>query len=170
MAALTGLDLEAITDLEEKLTELKGIKADVEIKITEFENDISGLRMDISTNSKNIADNIQGISANSAAISANTANISTNSENIDYFYNETDICINGINSQTKETCNKWVGGLKKLPLWGEKVSDDEIDFEWPTPEIWAQMQPDVSLQSMEFKTRHQDSYYLSSARVNLSNG
>ena len=58
MAALTGLDLEAITDLEEKLTELKGIKADVEIKITEFENDISGLRMDISTNSKSIADNI----------------------------------------------------------------------------------------------------------------
>ena len=29
--------------------------------------------------------------------------------------------------------------LKKLPLWGEKVSDDEIDFEWPTPEVFALM-------------------------------
>jgi len=44
--------------------------------------------------------------------------------------------------------------LRKLPLWGEKVSDEEIDFEWPTLETFDQMEPDVSINSIEFKTRH----------------
>ena len=48
-------------------------------------------------------------------------------------------------------CGEWVGAtLKKLPLWGEQVLDDEINFEWPTPSIFADMQPDVSLESLEF--------------------
>ena len=72
---------------------------------------------------------------------------------------------------TGEYCGELPGAtLKKLPLWGEKVSDNEIDFEWPTPETFAQMSPDVSLQSIEFKTRLEQSYYLSSVKVNLSNG
>ena len=110
------------------------------------------------------------INANSDAISASMAEIRTNSDDIVKIKNEANVCVNGINSQTREPCNKWVGGLKRLPLWGEKVSENEIDFEWPTPEVYARMEPDVSLTSIEFKTRHESSYFVSSARVNLSNG
>ena len=60
--------------------------------------------------------------------------------------------------------------LKKLPLWGEQVSDDEIDFEWPTQEAFDQMNPDVFIESIEFKSRHEYSHYVSSVKVNLSNG
>ena len=60
--------------------------------------------------------------------------------------------------------------LKKLPLWGEKVSDSEIDFEWPTQETFDQMRPDVSIDSIEFKTMRENSFYVSSVKVNLSNG
>ena len=60
--------------------------------------------------------------------------------------------------------------LRKLPLWGERVSEDEINFEWPTPEIFAQMQPDVTIQSIEFKTYSQSSTAVSSVKVILSNG
>ena len=91
---------------------------------------------------------MESISANSATASSNALNISTNSEKIDYLY-----CINNIDTITGEYCSEWASAtLKKLPLWGEKVSEDEINFEWPTPEIFAQMQPDVTIQSMEFKT------------------
>ena len=107
-------------------------------KINQFENEISGLMSRIDTNSAAISTNIASISANSAAISANMASISTNSENIDTIYDNACFCINGINSLTGEPCSKWAGAtLKKLPLWGEQVSDDEINFEWPTPENFA---------------------------------
>ena len=115
-----------------------------------------------------------GISANSAAISTNIASISTNSENIDTIYNEESVCINDFDSRTGEYCGEWAGAsLKKLPLWGVKVSDEEIDFEWPTPEIFAQMNPNAFLESIEFKTNElnmENTATVSSVRVNLSNG
>ena len=60
--------------------------------------------------------------------------------------------------------------LRKLPLWGEKVSDDVIDFEWPSADIFASMDPDVSIQSIEFKTSCQECSSLSSVKLNLSDG
>ena len=57
-----------------------------------------------------------------------------------------------------------------MPLWGENVSEEKINFEWPTPEIFAQMQPDVTIQSIEFKTILIWDYIVSSVKVNLSNG
>ena len=185
MEAITGLDLEAISGLKERLTEVESTTAAAEAKITEFESKISGLKSDISTNSQRIENdiitttnaistaistNMENISANSAAISANMSVIRANSVDIVKINNEANVCVNGVNQKTNEPCDKWFGGLKKLPLWGEKVADHEIDFEWPTPEIFARMQHDVFIDSIEFKTRHEDSFYVSSARVNLSNG
>ena len=54
-------------------------------------------------------------------------------------------------SKTGEYCGDMVGAtIKKLPLFGEQVEDDEINFEWPTKEDFDKMRPDVTLQSMEF--------------------
>ena len=57
------------------------------------------------------------------------------------------------------------------------MSDEEINFEWPTPEIFAQMNPNASFESIEFKTNmldYKDNYKdivaVSSVRVKLSNG
>ena len=91
--------------------------------------------------------------------------IYTNSDSNDYIYNEQKInadllnnaknCINDFDSLTGEYCGEWEGAtLKKMPLWGEQLSNDEINFEWPTPEIFAQMQPYVFLKSIEFKRYH----------------
>jgi len=56
-----------------------------------------------------------------------------------------------------------------LPLWGyDDVEDDEIDFLWPSQELFAKMEPDVYLESIEFKTSHVSR--LGSVKVNLSNG
>ena len=54
--------------------------------------------------------------------------------------------------------------LKRLPLWG----GDEWDFEWPTPEVFAQMRPDARVSSIIFKS---DDYkkYLTSVKVNYFN-
>ena len=57
--------------------------------------------------------------------------------------------------------------LRKLPLWGEKVTDDEIDFEWPTQEIFAEMKYDVTINSIEFKTTNIEDFYVSSVKLNL---
>ena len=35
--------------------------------------------------------------------------------------------------------------LKKLPMWGEQVKEDQIDFEWPTEEILDGYPPDIKL-------------------------
>ena len=66
--------------------------------------------------------------------------------------------------------------LRKLPLWGE--TEETIDFtdetigyfEWPKPENFAQMQPEVYLESIEFETVSSKDSKLASVRVNLSNG
>ena len=51
--------------------------------------------------------------------------------------------------QEGDPCYEWVGAeLRKLPLWGIV----EPNFEWPTPEAYALMGPDVSVTSIDFKT------------------
>merc|ERR1712110_1037504 len=97
---------------------------------------------------------------------------SNSADNMASIQNEPpNICTDDFFSQTGEYCGEIASAtLKRLPLWGEKVSDDEIDFEWPTPETFAEMKPDVSIKSMEFKTRNENSFYVSSVKVNLSNG
>ena len=42
--------------------------------------------------------------------------------------------------------------LRKLPMWGEQVAVNQIDFEWPTQEMLDQMPADVSLRSLEFSS------------------
>ena len=42
--------------------------------------------------------------------------------------------------------------LRKLPLWGEQVKLDQINFEWPTQEILDQLPTTCQLTSMTFKT------------------
>ena len=42
--------------------------------------------------------------------------------------------------------------LRKLPMWGKKVKEEHIDFEWPLPDEFARMDPDVRITSIEFKT------------------
>ena len=64
------------------------------------------------------------------------------------------ICIDDYFSISGVYCGEWAGAtIVKLPLWGEVVSDSQINFEWPTQEDWASMSPDVELQSIEFKKR-----------------
>ena len=70
-----GLDIGVITGLKERLTQVEGTTAYVDVKITEFENDINSLKTDISANSGRIANNFTSISDNSAAISTNMVDI-----------------------------------------------------------------------------------------------
>jgi len=53
-----------------------------------------------------------------------------------------------------------------LPLWGEDVTSEEINFEWPTEANFEKMSPDVKLQSLEFMNYMNN---LGSVKVNLSN-
>ena len=57
-----------------------------------------------------------------------------------------------------------------MPLWGERSLEEEINFAWPTPEIYATMQSNVRLSSIEFETYCEGCSSLSSVKVNLSNG
>ena len=41
--------------------------------------------------------------------------------------------------------------MKRLPVWGKKVKDDEMNFEWPTQEILDKLSPDVFLKSLDLK-------------------
>ena len=81
-----------------------------------------------------------------------------------------DACVDGYRMLSREYCGEWAGAkLRKLPLWGvEQVDDEEIDFEWPTQEMFANMNPNERLHSLEFKTRERDG--LGSVKVNLANG
>ena len=80
---------------------------------------------------------------------------------------EDNICYNDYYSQTGEYCGEWVGAtIRKLSLWGEQVEDAEIDFMWPDEAAFAEMSPDVKLQTMRFKSDN----HLSSVTVILSNG
>ena len=36
--------------------------------------------------------------------------------------------------------------LRKLSVWGNKVAANELDFEWPYKELFAQMSHDIRLQ------------------------
>ena len=42
--------------------------------------------------------------------------------------------------------------LKRLPIWGQKVKADEVNFEWPTQKILDELPSDVYLQCLEFKS------------------
>ena len=42
--------------------------------------------------------------------------------------------------------------LRKLPMWGQQVHADQINFDWPTEEMTKDMSQDVFLKSIEFKT------------------
>jgi len=47
------------------------------------------------------------------------------------------LCIDDYNTVTGEYCGEWKGAtLKKMPIWGDLSEDDEIDFEWPSQEIF----------------------------------
>lgn len=61
---------------------------------------------------------------------------------------------------------------RRIPAWGYATDDDPTWFEWPTEEDLYRMQPDVHLQSIEFKdyTDRDNSFRLGSVKVNLSNG
>ena len=135
--------MKANTELEQRLEKVEGITANVEKRITEFESEVLSLATDIDTNSKSI-NNIES---------------------------DANICIDDFELFSGKYCGNLPGAmLKKLPLWGEKVSDSEIDFEWPNQETFEQMRPDVSIDSIEFKTMRKNSFYVSSVKVNLSNG
>lgn len=58
--------------------------------------------------------------------------------------------------------------LRKLPLWGDQVADDELNFEWPTQAQFDKLGPDVRLQSIELKGDYDG--WLSYVKCNLSDG
>lgn len=60
--------------------------------------------------------------------------------------------------------------LKKLPMWGKLVRDEQIDFEWPTEQVLDMWDADVTLKSIEFKTWIDDGSAISSVQVKLTNG
>ena len=70
---------------------------------------------------------------------------------------------------TLETYEEWQGAtLRKLPVWGDE--DAEVNFEWPTEQLWAHMDPNLSLVSIEFTCKDFKDEALSSVRVNYSDG
>ena len=56
--------------------------------------------------------------------------------------------------------------LKRLPLWGQQVSEHEINFEWPTQEMFDEFEniENASLKTLELKDH---GCYLASVRVTL---
>ena len=84
-----------------------------------------------------------------------------------------DACIDGYRMLSREFCGEWAGAkLRKLPLWMgwnvEQEDGEDIDFEWPTQEMFETMNPNDSLHSLEFKMRSRIG--LGSVKVNLVNG
>ena len=78
------------------------------------------------------------------AIEANT---------IAVYHSETGLCTDGVNSKTGEICGEWAGAtLKKLAPWGQQLIDvaSPYYFEWPTAESLNEMNPNTSLQSIDF--------------------
>ena len=53
-------------------------------------------------------------------------------------------------------------------MWGE--DDADVNFEWPTEQLWAHMDPNLSLVSIEFTCKDFNDEALSSVRVNYSDG
>ena len=63
---------------------------------------------------------------------------------------QTGICFEDYNTSTGEYCGEWAGAtLRKMPVWGRSISDDEINFEWPTQDDWAAISPKAQLQSFD---------------------
>ena len=58
--------------------------------------------------------------------------------------------------------------MRKLPLWG--VQTFETNFEWPTEEDWALMDPNISIKSFEFASSSNSNIHIASVRVNYSDG
>ena len=40
--------------------------------------------------------------------------------------------------------------LRKLPMWGEQVAEDVIDFEWPTVDMISDLPEDIKLKKLQF--------------------
>ena len=63
----------------------------------------------------------------------------------------------------------WIGStLKMLPVWGNE--DYETNFQWPSEEAWALMDPNTSVTSMEFSRPENTFWELASVRLNYSDG
>ena len=63
--------------------------------------------------------------------------------------------------------------LVKLPLVGDQAAQNQIDFEWPTKEIFEQMenQDSIRIKSIEIGHYINYNYYnLVTLKVTLSNG
>jgi len=58
--------------------------------------------------------------------------------------------------------------LRKLQLWGEKVSKDFINFEFPTEEMVRFWPKNIRLESIKFK-RASNNGFVSSVRCTYSN-
>jgi len=85
---------------------------------------------------------------------------------------EMNTCLNDYCTQTGEYCGEWVGAtVQRLPLWGARVPERSINFEWPTQQEFDQMSPDAKIQSLELKSTGTYGFsWLGSVKVNLSNG
>ena len=57
--------------------------------------------------------------------------------------------------------------LKKLPMWGLKATAEQINFEWPSLDMLAEMQDDVAIRSVTFRS---NKFFISSICVKLTNG
>ena len=58
--------------------------------------------------------------------------------------------------------------MRKLPLWGDETY--ATNFEWPTEEEWALMDPNISIASFEFSSSSDSNIHIGSVRVNYSDG
>ena len=59
--------------------------------------------------------------------------------------------------------------LRKLPMWGEFVAPNEINFEWPKAKDLDMMSPDICLHAIQFKSTVYPAA-IASALCVLSNG
>lgn len=58
--------------------------------------------------------------------------------------------------------------LRRLPMWGEKLPESEVNMEWPTQAMLDEWPADVSLKSITFSTWKQDGSAISSVQCTLS--
>lgn len=60
--------------------------------------------------------------------------------------------------------------LRKLHMWGEKVSADKINFEWPTKADLECLPPNAQITELKLKWRlmKTDYYSLSEIKIRLS--
>jgi len=59
--------------------------------------------------------------------------------------------------------------LRKLPMWGQQVSLEAINFEWPTQGMFDKMPPSVSLKWLEISTSNQNDPAVAAVRVAMTN-